>query len=93
MRAHAGKKVPVFSDSQVAIQCMEHLEPGPGQPIAWGITKSTTTLHEAGIETAIEWGPRPRGILRSKNADGQANLAREGCKAGIVQVRLYQRTK
>jgi hypothetical protein len=89
LQTHGVTKVAVFSDSQPAIRRMEHLEPGPGQPLARWINQSARTLREAGIETEIHRVPGHTGIPGNEEADCQANLAREGRRSGIVRERVY----
>jgi len=86
---HGVTKVAVFSDSQVAIRRTEHLQPGPGQPLARWINQSARTLHEGGIKTEIHWVPGHTGIPGNEEADRQANLARKGRRAGTVRERVY----
>jgi len=51
-----------YSDLQPAIRRTEHLEPGPGQPLARWINWSARTHREAGIEIEIHWVPGHIGI-------------------------------
>jgi hypothetical protein len=67
----------------------EHLEPGPGQPLARWINQSARTLRETGIETEIYRVPGHTGIPENEEADRQANLAREGRRAGTVREQVY----
>jgi len=62
LQIHGVMKVAAFSDSQAAIRRTEHLEPGPGQPLARWIDQSARTLRKAGIETEIHWVPGHTGI-------------------------------
>jgi len=82
-------KVAVFSDLQAAIQRTQHLEPGPGQPLARLINRSTRSLCEAGMETEIHWDLGHTSIPRNEEADRQANLAREGRRTGTVREQVY----
>ena len=54
---------------------MEHLEPGPGQPLARCVNRNTRTLRKCGIETEIHWVPGHAYIAAIEEADRQANLA------------------
>jgi ribonuclease HI len=81
--------VTVFRDSQAAIRRTEHLEPGPGQPLARWINQSARTLRETSIETEIHWAPGHTGIPRNAEADSQGNLARESHRSGTVRERVY----
>ena len=76
---------------QAAIRRTEHLEPGPGpgQLLARWINHNARALRKHRIETEIHWVPGHAGIPRSKEADRQANLAREGRRAGTVRERIY----
>jgi len=89
LQTHGVTKIAIFSDSQAAIRRTELLEQGPGQPLARRIKRSARTLREAGIETEIHWVPGHPGIPGNKEADRQANLAREGCRTGRVRERVY----
>jgi hypothetical protein len=89
LQTHRVTKVAVISDSQAAIRRTEHLEPGPGQPLARWINRSVWTVREAGIETEIHWVPGHTSIPGNEEADRQANLAREGCRTGTVRERVY----
>jgi len=75
--------------SQVAIRRTEHLEPGPGQNHSRWIHQNARTLRDAGIETEIHWVPGHTGIPRNVEAGRQANLVREGSRAGTVRERVY----
>jgi len=62
LQTHGVTKVAVVSHAQAAIRHTEHLELGPGQPLASWINLSARTLQEAGVETEIHWVPGPTGI-------------------------------
>jgi len=89
LRTHRVTKIADFSHWQAAIRRTEHLEPGPGQPLARWINQRGRTLCEAGIETELHWVPRHTGIPGIEEADRQANLVREGRGLGIVRERVY----
>jgi len=88
LQTHGATKVAIFSDSQAAIRRMEHLEPGPGQHLARWISQWARNLREAGIDTEIHWVPGHSGIPGNEEADCQANLARDGRRAGTVRERI-----
>ena len=56
----------------------------PGQHLARRINQCARTLHEAGIETEIQWVLEHTGITGNEEADCHANLGREGHRAGTV---------
>jgi len=68
---------------------MEHLDPGPGQPLARWINHSARALHKVGIKTMIHWDPGQSGINQIEEADRYANVAREGRSGGTVNQRMY----
>jgi len=88
LRTHLDQ-VAVFSDSQAAIRRTEHLEPGPGQPLARWVNRNARALRKVRIETGIHWVPGHTGIPGNEEADHQPNLAREGRRAGTVRERIY----
>jgi len=57
LQKHAVKMMAVFSDSQAAIGCTAHLEPGPGQRLARQISRRAQSLLAHGIATEIHWVP------------------------------------
>jgi ribonuclease HI len=71
------KTVAMFSDSKAAIRLMVHLEPGPGQNVARRIKWQAQALLVCSIATEIHWVLGYSGIPRNKEADRQANLARD----------------
>ena len=83
-QANGVSKVAVISDSQATIRRTEHLEPGSGQPLARPINRKARALRDVGIETEIHWVPGHTGIPGNEEADLQANLAREGRRAGTA---------
>jgi len=89
LQTHRVTKIAVFSDSQAAIRRTEHLEPGPGQHLGRWIRQCGRNLREVGIETEIHWVPGHTSIPGNEEADCQANLAREGRRAGTVRERIY----
>jgi hypothetical protein len=89
LQRHRVTKVADFCDSQAAIRLAEHLEPGPGQPLAEWINQSACTLREAGIETEIYFVAGHIGIPGYEDADRQANVAREGRRSGTVREQVY----
>ena len=62
LQEHGVKTVAVFSDSQAAIRCMAHLEPGPGQRLARWINSMARSLLAHGIATEIHGVPGHSGI-------------------------------
>jgi ribonuclease HI len=89
LQAHEVTHVAVFSDSPAAIQRMEHLSPLPALRLARWINQSARTLRKPGIETEIHWLRGPTDIPRNKEADREANLAREGRRTHTVRDLVY----
>jgi len=89
LQANRVAKVAVFSDSQRVIRRTEHLELGSGQPLAMMIICMARAIREVGLETEIHWVLGQSSIPGNEEADRQANLAREGQRAVIVQDQLY----
>jgi ribonuclease HI len=89
LQTHGVTKVAVFSDSQAAIRHTEHLEARKGQKLSRWFHRIARTLREASIKTEIHWVPGHTGIPRKEEGDRQANLEREGHKAGTVRERVY----
>jgi len=89
LQTHGVTKVAVYSELQAAIRQTEHLEPGPGQPLARSIHHSARTLCKACIETEIRWVQRHTGIPRNEEADWQANVVRKGRRTGTVREWVY----
>jgi len=88
LQEHGVNMVAVFSDSQAAIRLAAHLEPGPGERLAWRINRRARNLLTHGIATKIHWVPRHSSIPGNQEADHQANLAR-GTSGSTVIERPY----
>jgi len=84
LQIHGVNEGAIFSVSQAVFLQMVHLEPGPGQPLSRWINQRARTRRKASIETEMHWIAGHTGIPEKEGADRQANLAREGCRAGAV---------
>lgn len=89
LQTHGVTKVDVFRDQQTAIRRTEHLALGPGQYLAMLINQCARNLREAVTETGIHRVSGYTGIPGSEEAEREANLEREGCRAGTVQEQGY----
>jgi len=85
LQKHGVKTVAVFSDSQATIRRVAHLEPGPGQRLARPINRRARSLLGHGIATEIHWVPGHSGIPGNKEADRQANLARDASGSTVIE--------
>jgi len=79
------RMVAIFSDSQTAIRQALHQEPGPGQRLARRIKQRARALLAHGIATDIDLVPGHSGIPGNKDADRQANLARDASGDTLIE--------
>jgi hypothetical protein len=77
--------VVVFSDAEAAIWRTAHLVPGPGQWLARRINSIARCLCAHGIATKINSGAGQSGILGYKEADCQANVARDASESTVIE--------
>jgi hypothetical protein len=74
LQTHGVTKVAVFSDLQVAIRQLEHLDLGPGKPLVRWINRRARTLRKASVEPVIHCVPGHTGIPGTEETDCQAIL-------------------
>jgi len=89
MKTNGVTKVAVCNDLEAVIRRTEHLDPGPGQPLARYIDRSARNLLETSIEKEIDRVPGHTGIPGNEDADRQANLSRKGRRTGRVRECVY----
>jgi len=77
LQEHGVKMVAVFGNSHAAMRQTEPPEPGARRQLAMTINRRSQALFAHGITTEIHWVPGHSGIPRNKDADCQANLARD----------------
>jgi ribonuclease HI len=60
------QKIIIFTDSQAALNRIQHNEPGPGQTWASAIIRSTEEICRQNIQLESRWVPGHAGIPRTK---------------------------
>jgi ribonuclease HI len=85
LQKHGVKTVAVFSDSQAPTRRAAHLELGPEQQLGRRINRRAWSLLGHGIATEIHWVPGDSGIPGNKEADRQANLARDASGSTVIE--------
>jgi hypothetical protein len=87
LQANGVTKVAVFNDLQAAIRRTEHLELGPGRPLARLINRNARALREVGIETEVHWVPGSTVITGNERSPSESSPRRpesgHGTRANI----------
>jgi ribonuclease HI len=69
------QKIIIFTDSQAALNRIQHNEPGPGQTWASAIIRSTEEICRQNIQLEFRWVPGHAGIDGNETADQRAKDA------------------
>jgi ribonuclease HI len=69
------QKIIIFTDSQAALNRIQHNEPGPGQTWASAIITSTEEICRQNIQLEFRWVPGHAGIEGNETADQLAKNA------------------
>jgi ribonuclease HI len=69
------QKIIIFTDSQAALNRIQHNEPGPGQTWASAIIRSTEEICRQNIQLEFRWVPGHAGIEGNETADQLAKDA------------------
>jgi len=77
LQGNGVKTVAIFSDSQLAIRWIAHLEPDPGKRLARQINRRAWALVAHGITIEIHWVPGHSGISGNEEADYHTNLSQD----------------
>jgi hypothetical protein len=85
LQEHGVKTVAVFSHSYATIRGTEHLEPGLAHRLARQMNWTARALLTHSIPTEIHWVPGDSGIVGNKDADHQANLARDSDRSTPIE--------
>jgi ribonuclease HI len=69
------QKIIIFTDSQAALNRIQHNEPAPGQTWASAIIRSTEDISRQNIQLEFRWIPEHAGIEGNETADQLAKDA------------------
>ena len=89
-RNEENRRYTIFSDSQAALNRVQHDRTGPGQAVAIQAIAMTQALTDRGNTLALRWTPSHAGIEGNDQADKRAKRAAEGLEGRAEHAYLLE---